>query len=95
MAVYTAAVIVITWWVAVSFADIFQCVPIKAFWDFRVKNGWTTKCMDIVTFSIATGVSNLVTDFMVLCLPMPMVWSLKKNRKQKITLTGIFMLGFL
>ncbi|KAL9135281.1 MAG: hypothetical protein Q9175_003530 [Cornicularia normoerica] len=95
MAVYATAVIVVAWWIAVLFADIFQCVPVQAFWDFRVNNHKTARCMDTVTFSIGTGVSNLVTDIMVLSLPLPMVWSLRTNQMQKITLTGIFLLGFL
>lgn len=95
IAVYTAAVVVVAWWLAVLFADIFQCVPVNAFWAFHVKNVNTARCMDTFTFSIGTGVSNLVTDIMVLCLPMPMVWSLRTNRAQKISLTGVFLLGFL
>lgn len=74
-------------------ADIFQCVPINAFWDRKIAK--TAKCMDTVTFSIGTGVSNLATDIVVLCLPMPMVWSIRTTRTQKITLTGVFLLGFL
>ena len=75
--------------------DIFQCVPVHAFWDFHSKGIATSKCMNTITFSIGAGVSNLVTDVMVLCLPMPMVWSLRTTRVQKVILTGIFMLGFL
>ena len=55
----------------------------------------TATCMNTITFSIGTGVSNLLTDIIVLSLPIPMVWSLKQNRTQKITMTGIFLLGFL
>lgn len=95
MAVYATAVTVVAWWIAVLFADLFQCVPMNAFWDIEVKYTKTARCMSTVDFSIGTGVSNLVTDIMVLCLPMPMVWFLKTSRTQKITLTGIFLLGFL
>ncbi|KAL9072594.1 MAG: hypothetical protein Q9161_003452 [Pseudevernia consocians] len=94
IAVYTTGVIVIAWWIAVFFADIFQCVPANAFWNFEAQNAKTARCMSTITFSIGTGVSNLVTDIMVLCLPMPMVWSLRTDRTQKLTLTGIFLLGF-
>ena len=86
---------VVAWWIAVLFADIFQCVPVNAFWDNGIKNVKTARCMSTVHFSIGTGVINLVTDFMVLCLPIPMVWSLRTNRTQKIAMTGIFLLGFL
>ncbi|KAM0800100.1 hypothetical protein BDR22DRAFT_852859 [Usnea florida] len=96
IAVYTAAAIVLAWWIAVLFADIFQCVPVEAFWEIHGNNMFhnTATCMNTITFSIGTGVSNLLTDIIVLSLPIPMVWSLKQNRTQKITMTGIFLLGF-
>ncbi|CAD6572283.1 MAG: hypothetical protein ASARMPRED_005221 [Alectoria sarmentosa] len=94
IALYNTAIIVVAWWIAVLFADIFQCVPVNAFWDNGIKNVKTARCMSTVHFSIGTGVINLVTDVMVLCLPIPMVWSLRTNRTQKIAMTGIFLLGF-
>lgn len=44
---------------------------------------------------VITGAFNIVTDFVVLCLPIPYVWKLKTNQSNKIALTGIFGVGFL
>ena len=91
-ALYVSTGVIICWYLGVVFASIFQCVPVAAFWDRNIKNA---KCMDLVRFSTSSGVTNLLTDVMILCLPMPMVWTLHTNKTQKLTLTGIFLLGFL
>lgn len=92
IALYISAGVIVCWYLAVFFATIFQCVPVAAFWDRHIKN---KKCVNLSAFSTDAGVTNLVTDVMILCLPMPMVWTLHTNRTQKVTLTGIFLLGFL
>lgn len=45
--------------------------------------------------AFGSGVSNVATDLVVLCLPLQMVWRLKANRRTKIKLVGIFGLGLL
>ena len=89
---YVSAGVTVCWYLGVVVATIFQCVPVAAFWDRSIKNA---KCMNLSDFSTSTGATNLLTDVMILCLPMPMVWTLHTNKTQKITLTGIFLLGFL
>lgn len=41
------------------------------------------------------SVPNIVTDLIMLLLPMPVIWRLKLPTKQKIALTGVFLLGSL
>ena len=92
LAVRVGAVIVFCQWFSLTLVGICQCTPVKAFWDRNVQGA---KCIDLPRFTIASGVMNLLTDVLILCLPGPMVWGLKKNVAQKITLTGIFLLGML
>ena len=92
IALNISAGLLVCWYLAVFFVSIFQCVPVAAFWDRNIK---TAKCVNLAQFSTSTGVTNLLTDVIILCLPMPMVWTLHTNKTQKMTLTGIFLLGFL
>lgn len=92
IALYISAGLIVCWYLAVLFVSIFQCVPVAAFWDRNIKNA---KCVNLAQFSTSTGVTNLLTDVIILCLPVPMVWTLHTNKTQKMTLTGIFLLGFL
>ncbi|KAK3952818.1 hypothetical protein QBC32DRAFT_259153 [Pseudoneurospora amorphoporcata] len=44
---------------------------------------------------IAIGAFNVVTDLVILTLPLPTVWGLKMNWSTKAGLTGVFLVGLL
>lgn len=48
---------------------IFQCHPIQAAWDHSVHDA---KCLDWGIVTLAYGISNIVLDFTLLVLPMPL-----------------------
>jgi hypothetical protein len=91
-AIYGAGVLVFMWWAGLFFAGLFECVPIAAFWDKSIQD---PKCFNLIPFSLANGITNMLTDVIVLCLPIPMVLRLHTDRKQKATLVIIFSLGLL
>ncbi|KAI5840097.1 hypothetical protein DFP73DRAFT_197025 [Morchella snyderi] len=76
--------------VSIFFADFFQCSPINYIWDKSIEGG---KCIDTKAFFISSAALNIVSDFVVLLLPIPMVWKLKINMKKKIALISLFSLG--
>lgn len=76
--------------VSIFFADLLQCTPIAFTWDSTVPGG---KCMDQKAFFIGSAALNIASDFAVLLLPIPMVWSLKINIRKKIALISLFSLG--
>lgn len=68
---------------------IFQCRPIDAAWNMTVHG----TCVDIALGGIIVGIINVVVDFLILFLPIRMVWRLKLKKKWKFQLIGIFLLG--
>jgi hypothetical protein len=67
-----------------------QCMPIQAFWD-RTK---AASCrVDLPAFFIVSAVPNIITDFVLLALPLHAVWQLHSGRVQKIALTATFLIG--
>ncbi|CAF9942111.1 hypothetical protein IMSHALPRED_003206 [Imshaugia aleurites] len=90
LAVRIAAAVVFCQWFSLTAATIFQCVPVAAFWNHYIQGA---KCINLPRFTVVSGVLNLLTDVMILCLPIPMVWGLNTTKTQKVTLTGIFLLG--
>ena len=92
LAANISSIVVGIWYFSVLFAGIFQCRPPAAFWNKDITNA---QCVDLVGFSIGSAITNLLTDVLVLCLPMPMIWSLHLTSQQKWSLTGVFALGFL
>ncbi|KAI5781944.1 hypothetical protein EDC01DRAFT_235044 [Geopyxis carbonaria] len=69
---------------------VFQCKPIVATWDLRVRNG---TCINIIAFYYSNSALNILTDFAVYVLPMRMLWNIQLPIRQKISLCGIFGLG--
>ena len=92
LAVRIVAVIIFCQWLSLTLAVIFQCRPISAFWNRNVQGA---ECIDLDLFGKVTGVLNLATDVLILCLPVPIVWGLNTTKPQKVILTGMFLLGVL
>lgn len=70
---------------------IFQCRPVNRVWDATVK----AECIDISKVWIVMASMNVLTDFFILCLPLPQLWKLQMRRGTKLQLTGIFSIGSL
>ncbi|OAQ68777.1 hypothetical protein VFPPC_04966 [Pochonia chlamydosporia 170] len=70
-------------------ATIWQCVPISAAWDKTVK----ATCIDSDKFWVAYAVMNVLTDAMVLALPIPSILQLQLSWKNRIMLCCMFLLG--
>ncbi|KAL9023510.1 MAG: hypothetical protein Q9180_008206, partial [Flavoplaca navasiana] len=80
----------VVWGIAVLLTTIFQCNPVRGAWDISVPRN---QCFNLRTWLIATNVPNIVIDFGIICLPLPLVWKLKLSIERKIGLTGVFLLG--
>ncbi|KAG9513740.1 hypothetical protein KCU93_g9993, partial [Aureobasidium melanogenum] len=88
------------WWICVFctvgyglgaiFASLFACVPVRANWDLTIA---ASRCINKKAFYIGNGVMNIFTDLMILALPIPIVWRLTLELRQKITLSVVFTLG--
>lgn len=87
-----AWVVVILYWIVDLFVAIFECTPVAFYWDLSIKGG---TCIDQNAFYRWNGVANLLIDFLVLSLPIPMIWRLSLPTKEKVSLSGIFLLGLL
>lgn len=77
--------------VATIFA-IAQCTPRKKIWNPLMNTG---HCIDTSAAYLSTAIFNVITDFAILILPMPILWKLQMPRKKKILTTAVFATGFL
>lgn len=66
-----------------------QCIPVNSNWDPKVKRF----CLHIDIAATVFAVCNVVTDFIILALPMPMLWQMQKPTKKKVQIMGMFLLG--
>lgn len=79
------------WTTAATCLCIFECIPIHKAWDPLVPG----HCIDLIELSLATGYMNIVTDVMVLLLPVPLVWQLQLATRLKFAVIGVFFTGAL
>ncbi|MCJ1463094.1 hypothetical protein MMC07_001699 [Pseudocyphellaria aurata] len=81
----------VTWLCGDVFSTIFFCSPISAAWDPELV--FTNHCRDFQAFLLGITISNLLLDVIILCMPLPMIWSLKLSTSKKLEISGIFLLG--
>lgn len=86
---YWLSIFSVCWGIMVILGCSFQCRPLRFIWDKSI-NG---TCINVGLFFILGSAPNVLTDFLVLALPLPAVLALQTSRGQKISLVGIFMLG--
>lgn len=77
-------------WAAFLLASIFQCWPISNQWDKTSQGG---RCFNRETFYKTSSAPNIVTDVVILVLPIPLVRRLKASRVRKLGLSFVFLVG--
>lgn len=69
--------------------SLFQCTPLEKLWNPTLPG----HCINFLGAIIGNAVPNIVTDILILALPMPLLWHLQTGYLQKIMLSGVFLLG--
>ena len=69
---------------------ILQCVPVQAAWNPEVHG----KCISIYELYIGQAIPNVVTDVVILLLPLQPLWKLRIRKFQRVLLIGVFVLGY-
>jgi len=70
---------------------LLQCRPLAYQWDRSIQG----ECYNQRAGWLGTGIVNIITDIMVLSLPIRPVWDLRLPRRSKAVLTIVFCIGFL
>ena len=83
--------IVASWCLTNVLVTIFQCHPISGAWEPSPES----RCIAYFDFQVGISIANTITDFIILCLPLHMVWRLSLPARQKVVLSCIFLLGSL
>ncbi len=89
--IWVLGVMVVVWGISFFFATLFECYPISQVWTTFY--GQPRKCYDYLPMFFATVITNMIMDIMILTIPWPMIWKLQMPLRQKVAVTGIFLLG--
>lgn len=67
-----------------------MCDPVPMYWLGAVPGG---SCLDQTAALIADSVISVVSDFIILILPLPLTWSLQMSRNRKLRVMGLLGAG--
>ena len=89
-------VILVIWSITTFLLQMFSCRPIRAAWDLHLFLDPRTRCSpNAYDFLVAHGFCNIITDFGLLLLPIPMIWGLQMTTKKRLGIGAVFATGAL
>lgn len=85
--------VTIAWSTAFFFATVFQCgldwslnwAPIGIF---------LTQCSNTLNMLTVFTATDIITDILIIAMPMPMIWSLQMSVRRKLAISAMFLVGF-
>lgn len=89
---YTVHILVwifVIFYTVITFTFIFQCTPRHKQWNPTVPG----RCQDRRQTGVFSGSINVVSDLLILLLPLPVIWRLRMTRNKKFRLLGVFGFG--
>ncbi|KAL8774200.1 MAG: hypothetical protein Q9194_004095 [Teloschistes cf. exilis] len=84
-------VIVIAWFIAFIVSQFLTCRPIAFYWDKSIPGGHCINSNHVAYY--ITSPPDILTNVAILVLPIPWLWNLQMQRRRKVVLTFIFLLG--
>ncbi|KYG44672.1 hypothetical protein M433DRAFT_293227 [Acidomyces richmondensis BFW] len=78
-----------TWTIACILIGIFQCRPVSKAWNITLPG----YCIDLSIFFVVQRSTNLVSDIMLLSLPVKAVMGLQASLAKRVSLVIAFLLG--
>lgn len=79
------------WVVAILVTSLLSCRPIQKQW-YSQTEGY---CINRNAYYRYMSLPNIVTDVILLVLPLPMVWRLQVLLSQRLALMSLFLMGFM
>lgn len=89
--IWATLIFVVGLFISSGLSILFACRPVKKLFNPELDGS----CVDIRMHVNVTSAIQILADFMILVLPLPMIWALKTSRKQKFAVSGIFATGLL
>ncbi len=80
-----------SFYVIITFLNIFLCQPIKKFWKPWIQG----QCLKTTEVYIAMACVSSASDFSLLIIPQKDIWNLQMSFKRRIGVSAIFLVGLL
>lgn len=83
--------VVAVWALAHALTVVFICTPVSFQWDLTI----TGKCGDQIKLFQSLITTNIITDVMIMILPIYTVWHLSMAKTEKVAVSACFLIGVL
>ncbi|GIK05409.1 hypothetical protein Aspvir_009518 [Aspergillus viridinutans] len=83
------AAFVILWALSIFLVGALMCLPVQKFWKPSIEGS----CIDSAKFYYGQQIPNILTDLIILIMPLKVVWDLPISKTQRLLLSGVFMVG--
>lgn len=95
-AAWTLGIIITLWALLTIFIGIFSCHPLAASFNYKLRMDPSTVCSpESYLLENDFGFCNILADFMLLLMPMPLLWTLHMKLAKKIGVFAIFATGMM
>lgn len=78
---------------AFFFVTLFQCHPVKYFWQKSLDDGTCINNTVIIALGFVYSIFSIIADFTFALLPAFLVWNLQLKRRTKIALIPLLTMG--
>ena len=85
---------VAVWTTTFFFGSVFVCCRNPA-WQWTSVQTITAHCGSIKYVYLSYATTDVITDILVMLIPLPLIWQLHMRSNAKLALLGVFALGFL
>ncbi|KAK5637327.1 hypothetical protein RRF57_013039 [Xylaria bambusicola] len=79
--------ITLLWFTSGTLGVFLECRPLHTI--------WTENCLPAKSSSIVFAAVNFATDVVVLVLPQRVIWKLNRSPRDRLAISGLFLLGIL
>ncbi|KAK0663428.1 hypothetical protein QBC41DRAFT_368100 [Cercophora samala] len=90
IAVYLVMFFVVGYTIPNAFLFLYICKPMQFYWDWTIEGG---TCINQQAAFDSANILNMATDFMILVMPIWMLWDLRVGIRRKVGVVGILMAG--
>ncbi|KAF2200584.1 hypothetical protein GQ43DRAFT_373488 [Delitschia confertaspora ATCC 74209] len=89
--VQTSIAFILIFYMATTFVKIFMCNPIPRAWDKAIPG----HCGKFPVLLLYTGVFNIISDILLVVIPLRTIWALKMSVKRKMAVCAVFAIGII
>lgn len=88
--ILVVTILISAWSLSLILVSIFNCSPVSGFWRQDI----SSTCIPTLPLWYVNAAGNILTDLIIFSLPIPFVWKLNMPCSQRLSLLGVFCLGF-